>query len=344
MGNNIKAATERALSIPELAKIVKGRVVGTFDEKMRITGTCGVDKYIKNRVSFIRNRKYCCVLADLRNAVILIPEDLVELCQGNPQNVYIVVSDILNSMMDIQDFFYITSFVVPEERISKTAKIEEGVAIGKQVYVGEKAYVGKNVIIGNRTRISHGSCLLDNVVIGDDSHVYPGVCIYAGCVIGGGCIIHSGARIGVDGFRFEQDTGRKIVRKWLHAGKVVIGDRVEIGANSTVDRATFADDATVLCDDVKLDDQVHIGHNAKIGARTLIAAQTCISGSVCIGEDVWIGAGVTVSNGITIGDRAKVLLNAVVAYDVTQDNMISGFYAMPHVQWKHIYKKLIKKV
>ena len=131
-----------------------------------------------------------------------------------------------------------------------------------------------------------------------------------------------------------------MVRKMLHVGGVVIGDRVEIGANSAIDRATFEGGATIISDDVKIDNLVHIGHNAKIGARTLLAAQTCISGSVKIGEDVWIGAGVTVSDSVSIGNRAKILLNAVVAYDVEDDEIMSGFYAMPHQQWKQAYKKL----
>ena len=188
----------------------------------------------------------------------------------------------------------------------------------------------------------HNSVIFDDVVIGNGTYIYPNVCIYKNCEIGDDCIIHSGVQIGIDGFRFEQNSDQKSVRKMLHVGKVEIGDRVEIGANSTIDRATFQDSATILSDDVKIDDQVHIGHNAKIGARTCIAAQTCISGSVKIGEDVFVGAGVTVSDGVNIGNRAKLLLNAVVAYDVGEDEMVSGFYAMPHRQWKRAFKNFKK--
>jgi UDP-3-O-[3-hydroxymyristoyl] glucosamine N-acyltransferase len=129
------------------------------------------------------------------------------------------------------------------------------------------------------------------------------------------------------------------VRKLLHVGRVVIGDRVEIGANSTIERATFQGDATILCDDVKLDPLVHIGHNVTIGARSCIA-QSGIGGSTNIGEDAWIGTGVTISNGLSIGNRVKVLLNAVVAYDVKDDEIVSGFYAMPHKQWKRVWMRL----
>lgn len=330
----------KEVSIIELANRLKGTIRGTFDESVRIIGTCAIDNYVGNKVSFVRNKKYGESLAQLQNAVVLLPENLADFCEKYPQNTYIVVEDVLNSLMDIQEFFYSDELIITEEGISPTAKIDESAEIGNRVYIGENVYVGKKVAIGNETKILHNSCLLDDVMVGNGTYIYPGVYIYEGCQIGDDCIIHSGARIGVHGFRFEQDIEQGLVRKWLPAGKVIIRDRIEIGANCTIDRATFFDDATVLSSDVKLDDQVHIGHNAKIGARTLIAAQTCIAGSVKTGQDVWIGAGVTISNGVTIGNRAKVLLNAVVAYDVAEGEVVSGFFAMPHRQWKRVYKKL----
>lgn len=340
MDNKIKAGMSREISIAELASMVKGRVVGSFHEGMRVTGTCAVAKYIENKVSFVRNRKYGDMLADLRNAVILLPEDLVELCERYPQNIYIVVRDVLNSMMDIQAFFYGDQFPIVEEGISPTAKIDKSAKIGDQVYIGENVYIGGNTIIGDGTRIMHNCCIFDNVVIGERTSIYPGVCIYSNCQIGDDCLIHSGVCIGVDGFRFEQDIERKVVRKWLHVGGVVIGNRVEIGANTAIARATFEGDATIISDDVKIDNLVHIAHNARVRARTVIVTQSCIGGSAKIGEDAWIGIGASISNGVTIGNRAKVLLNAVVAYDVAEDEIVSGFYAMPHRQWKQVWEKL----
>lgn len=330
-------ATE--ISVAELADRLRGRIVGSFSEGLTVTGTCAIDNYFRKKVSFVKNKKYGEMLAQLQDAVVLIPEDLLELCERFPRNTYIVVKDVLNSMMDIQDFFYGELAIITEENVSQTARIDSSAKIGNNVFIGENVHIGKRVVIGDRVKIFYNSCILDDVVVGNDTHIYPSVCIYKRCEIGNDCIIHSGARIGVDGFRFEQNIEQKLLRKWPHVGKVIIGNRVEVGANSTIDRATFLDDATILSDDVKLDDQVHIGHNAQIGARTLIAAQTCISGSVKIGDDVWIGAGVTVSNGVRIGDRAKVLLNAVVASDVAEGEVMSGFYAMPHKQWKRVFRK-----
>ncbi len=330
----------KGISVTELANMVRGKVVGDLANEIQVSGTCAVDNYDPNKVSFVRKAKYEGMLNQLRNAVVLVPESLAYLCEKYPQNIYIVVKDVLKSMMDLQDFFYKDELLITDEGISPTARIDKSAKIGNQVYIGENVYVGKNVLIGNEVKIMHNSVIFDNVAVGKGTQIYPNVCIYKNCQIGNNCVIHSGVRIGVDGFRFEQDIRQKTVRKWLHVGSVVIGDRVEIGANSTIDRATFQGDDTVLSDDVKIDNQVHIGHNAKVGARTLVAAQTCISGSAHIGEDVWVGAGVTISNGVTVGNRAKVLLNAVVAYDVPEGLIVSGFYAMPHRKWKQVWRQL----
>ena len=334
----------REINIVELADILHGTIVGDFDREHLLVGTCPIDRYVEGKISFIRKTKYVEMLAQLKGAVIIAPEDLTRFCEKYPNNIYIIVKDAAASMMMIQEFFYSDQSIISEEGICQTARVHPSAEISRMSYIGENVFIGKDVIVGEGTKILHNSCILDHVVIGSGTHIYPGVCIYNNCQIGNDCLIHSGARIGPDGFRFEQDIDCGLVRKWLHVGNVIIGDRVEIGANCTIDRATFEDDATILADDVKLDDQVHIGHNAKILSRSLIAAQTCISGSVKVGEDVWIGAGVTISSGVHVGDRAKVLLNAVVAYDVAEGEMVSGFYAMSHRQWKHAWGRMKEEV
>jgi UDP-3-O-[3-hydroxymyristoyl] glucosamine N-acyltransferase len=334
----------KEISIAELASMLKGKVVGSLDEKMKISGTCAIDKYVSGKVSFVKNQKYGELLAHLHNGVVLVPENLADLCEKYPQNIYIVVEDVVNSLMDVQDFFYEEQSSIAQEGISLTAKVDVSAKIGSQVYIGENVYIGKNVVLGDSTKILHNSCIFENVAIGSGTYIYPGVCIYKNCQIGSECIIHSGARIGIDGFRYEHDIEHRQVRKMVHVGRVVIGDRVEIGANTAIDRATFEGDATIISDDVKIDNLVHIAHNVKIGARTAIVAQTCVGGSTRIGEDVWIGIGAAISDNLSIGNRAKVLLNAVVAYDVAEGEIVSGFYAMPHKRWKQVYRKLKEEI
>jgi UDP-3-O-[3-hydroxymyristoyl] glucosamine N-acyltransferase len=330
----------RKISIAELANMLNGRIVGDLGKKHIITGTCPIDNYMKGKVSFIKKPKYAEMLAHLKGAIVIAPESLIEFCEKYPQNTYIVVNDAATSIMRIQEFFYGDQSVILEEGISNTAKVDPTARIARSSYVGENVFIGRDVVIGEGTKILHNSCILDNVMIGSDTYIYPHVCIYRNCQVGNNCLIHSGVRIGPDGFRFEQDIPNKKVWKMYHAGKVTIEDHVEIGANTAIDRATFEGEATLISNEVKIDNLVHVGHNARIGARTIIAALSCIGGSDVIGEDVWIGIGATISNGVHVGDRAKVLLNAVVAYDVGDDEIVSGFYAMPHKRWKQVWRNL----
>ena len=329
----------KEINIAELTGMMNGKVIGGANEKMKLTGTCAIDSYMENRVSFVKNTKFGKLLAGLQNAVVLLPEDLVGLCEKYPQNTYIVVSDAEKSIMDVQDFFYGDSLPILEEGIAPTAKIAKTAKIGNDVYIGENVCIGESTVIGNGTRIMHNCCVSNNVIIGKRTYIHP-MCTFENCQIGDDCIIRSGARIGVDGFRFVQDIEPKKVRKMIHTGGVRVGNRVEISANSVIQRSTFEGNPTVISDDVKIACTIVIGHNVKIGARTIITCHVMISGTNRIGEDVFIGASAVISNGVTVGDRAKILINAVVVKDVAEDEIVSGFYAMPHQQWKRVYEKL----
>lgn len=342
MDHKVKTNKSRMISINALARLVNGKIVGHLDGKRNLTGTCSITTYMEGKISFVKNSKYADILAQLQNAVVLIPEELSGLCEIYPQNIYIIVEDVPNSMIILQDAFYSDQYTIMQEGISDTCKIGANSRTGGHVYIGDSVHIGADVNIGDYVRIMNNCFISNNVTIEKGTLIYPNVCIYPDCHIGVDCIIHAGACIGVDGFRFEQDIEKQIVRKMLHVGGVVIGNRVEIGANTAIDRATFEGDNTVISDDVKIDNLVHIAHNVRIGARSIIVTQSCIGGSATIGEDVWIGIGVSISNGVVVGKNAKVLLNAVVAHDIADGEMVSGFYAMPHKQWKRIYQRLIE--
>lgn len=324
------------LEIIDMIKFVRGRALGEVPPWIKIKGTCAIDNYVPNKVSFVKNQKYEPVLSGLKNAVVLIPESMTHVQEEYPQNIYIVVKDISNSLIDLQNFFYEDEESVRGTGISASAKIAPTANIGKRVFIDENVCIGENVVIGDDTRILANSVIMDRVSIGEGGLLYPGVTVYRKCTIGKQVILHSGARLGLDLFRYAPDNRRGTVRKMIEVGKVTIGDRVEIGANSVVCRATFEDSSTLIANDVKVADLVAIAHNVTIGSRTIIAAQTCICGSTRIGEDVWIGVGVSISNGLAIGDRAKLLINAVVTRNVADDEILSGFYAMPHRQWKQV--------
>lgn len=329
---------KNGIKIRQLARMVNGYLVGNYSADAYLNGTCSLTGYRPGRVTFVKNPEYGELLSFLENAVVLIPQNLAGLAKEYPNNVYLVVDNVYKALLDLQDLFYGKEQLDSKADIALITGIHNTARIADDASIGEFVYVGKGTVVESGAVIMKGATLMDNVRIGENTLVYPDVCVFPNSEIGKDCIIHSGAKIGIHGFRFVQFPELKEVRRMLHVGGVSIGDRVEIGGNSTVARATFEGESTVLDDDVKLDSQVHIGHNSRIGKRTLIAAQTCISGSVTIGEDVWIGAGVTISNTVRIGNRVKVLLNAVVAYDVGDNQVVSGFYAMPHREWKLVYQ------
>jgi UDP-3-O-[3-hydroxymyristoyl] glucosamine N-acyltransferase len=330
----------KEVDVMDVASIVKGRVLGNSPGNGKVTGTCAIDNYIPNKVSFVKNEKYSKVLGTLKGAVVLINEDQAKLYEAYPQNVYITVKDVVNSMVDLQEFFYKDELSFTEVGISETARIDRTATIGKGVFIGDNVFVGRKVTIGDGTKIMTNSVLMENVKIGDRTVIDPGVTIYRNCQIGDDVLLRSGVCIGNDGFRFVQNSSDSTIRKMIQTGNVVIGNRVEVGCNAVICRGSYEGNATTISDDCKIGDLVNIAHSVTIGARTVLIGTCAIAGSTRIGEDVYIGPGATISNDLTIGNRAKILINAIVAYDVADDQMVSGFYAMPHKQWKKAFQML----
>lgn len=328
------------LTIRELASRIEGKIIGPIDDFLKISleGTCAVDNYSEGYITFVKNEKWAIHLAKVNHAIIIIPESMEYLAGKYSGNLYILVKNTAMAMIDLQELFYGNKPTVNFHGISTLAIIGANCLKGNEVNIAANVYIGDKVSLGDNVTILPNTCIMDNAQIGSGTFVYPNVTIYKNCVVGEDCLIHAGAVIGSDGFRMEQDKGKKIVRKMIHVGNVLIGDKVEIGANSNIARATLEKESTVISDDVKIDALVHIGHNARIGAHTTIAALTCIGGSCKIGEEVWVGTGANISNGVTLGNRAKILLNGIVAYDVPANEIVSGFYAMPHRQWKRVWQ------
>ena len=199
--------------------------------------------------------------------------------------------------------------------ISASSKIGKNVSIGHFSCIGENVVIGKNVVILNNVNID------DNVSIGNNSIIYSGAAIYKNSVIGNNCILHSNAVIGSDGFGFAPDSSGKF-QKVPQIGNVIIKDNVEIGASTTIDRATLG--STVINKGVKLDNLVQIGHNVVIGENTVMAAQCGIAGSTKIGKNCQIGGHVGMVGHITIGDNVKINGKACVFKSVKDGLIIKG--------------------
>lgn len=223
--------------------------------------------------------------------------------------------------------------------ISDKAFLEEGVSVGKDVYIGPFSYIGKNVSLGDNVFIYPFTYVGDNVVVGDNSVLYSGVHVYKNTVIGKNVTIHSGAVIGADGFGYA--LGPEGIKKLNHIGNVIIEDNVEIGANTTIDRALL--DSTIIGKSTKIDNLVMIGHNCKIGQNCFLASQVGLAGSVIVGDNSIFAGQVGVADHVNIGSNVKVAAKSGVAYDLPSNNTYGA--NLPSIEWnkwKRVYVSLLK--
>ena len=274
-------------------------------------------KYIK----FLQNTKAgACILT--KEHVKYSPKELNLIITSNPQLVY----------LQLIDKFYPKSLYKSE--ISDLALVSPSAVIGKDCCICKGAIVGKESILGNQVYIGHNVVIGNNIIIGDRTQVHSSATIVSGN-IGNDCVIYSGANIGQDGFGFIPG-GYKI----RHVGSVKIGNNVEIGANSCVDKGSLGD--TVIKDNCKIDNLVQIGHNVIIGENTFVAAQSGISGSTHIGKDCLIGGQVGIAGHLTIGDKVVVAGKSGIINDIDKDEVVGGYPAVKIKQW-HKQNIFLKK-
>ena len=210
--------------------------------------------------------------------------------------------------------------------IEQPSYIAEDVAIDKETYVGAFAYIGKGAVIGRGAKIYPQVYVGNGAVIGEDTVLYPGSRVYPGCHIGARCIIHAGVVIGADGFGFAPDS-EGVYHKIPQMGIVEIGDDVEIGANTTVDRATMG--ATRVGRGTKLDNLIQVAHNVTVGEHTVVAAQAGIAGSAHVGSHCMVGGQVGIAGHIAVGDRTQIGAQSGVPNNVAPGSRIMGYPAVP---------------
>ncbi|TAL61272.1 MAG: UDP-3-O-(3-hydroxymyristoyl)glucosamine N-acyltransferase [Bacteroidetes bacterium] len=212
--------------------------------------------------------------------------------------------------------------------ISKTA------SLGKEVYVGAFAYVGENVKLGNNVKLFPGVFVGDNAVIGDNTILYAGVKVYHECVIGKNCTLHAGVVVGSDGFGFAPNNDSNF--KMQHLGNVILENNVEIGSNTTIDRATLG--STIIRKGAKLDNLIQIGHNAEIGENTIIVSQTGVAGSTKVGKNCIIGGQVGIVGHITIADGTKIAAQSGIGNTISEENTtVQGSPAFSIGEYKRSY-------
>ncbi|MFM9021920.1 MAG: UDP-3-O-(3-hydroxymyristoyl)glucosamine N-acyltransferase [Sediminibacterium sp.] len=308
-------------SAAQIALLVQGKVEG--DPQVTVHSFGKIEEAVAGQLSFLANPKYEQYLYTTGASVILLNEQLP--LQQKVDATLIRVPDAYSAFATLlAKYQEMTTAAL--EGIQQPSYISSSAQLGTGVYVGAFAHIGDNVQLGNQVKIFPGVCIGNNVIIGNQVLIHPGVVIYHDCIIGNNVTIHSGTVIGSDGFGFAPQSDGTL-SKVPQIGNVVIEDGVEIGANTTIDRATIG--STRIGKGVKLDNLIQIAHNVEVGENTVIAAQTGLSGSIKVGKQVMIGGQVGSVGHIQIADNTKIGAKAGITKSLTQSNKTyTGFPAV----------------
>jgi UDP-3-O-[3-hydroxymyristoyl] glucosamine N-acyltransferase len=323
----------------ELAKQFQASLVGEASDPF--VGLAPLERAQKNQISFLSNPLYRQQAADSGAGALIVNKSDLEFLQANPSpqsvgRVYFVSHNPYATFARMAQHFAKQGAVNYSAGIHPSAVVDSSAIIPASCHVGPFVNIGPNVKLGERVVILASSSIARDCVIADDALVYPSVSIYQGSQIGKRCIIHSGAVIGADGFGFAPDfsaTGGEWV-KIPQTGNVVIGDDVEIGASTTIDRGAMSD--TVIGSGTKIDNQVQIAHNVVVGQCCVIAGCAAISGSTKIGNFCIIGGAANFAGHLTIADRTTVSGNTSIIRSITEPGQhFTGVYpSMLHAAWE----------
>lgn len=299
----------------QIAGILEGEVVGNPDAE--VYKLSKIEEGSEGSLTFLANPKYINFIYSTQ-ATITIVNNTFEPDQ-EIKTTLIKVEDAYKSFSKLLEYY--NQVKLMKSGIEQPSVISEGVTYGTDLYLGSFCYVGKNVTIGNNVKIYPNTFIGDNVSIGNNCVFFAGVRIYSETEIGNNCTIHSGTIIGSDGFGFaphEDGTYSKVPQ----IGNVIIEDNVEIGACTTIDRATLG--STIIRKGVKLDNHIQVAHNVEIGENTVIAAQTGIAGTTKIGKNGLIGGQVGFAGHLIIGDNVKIQAQSGIGKNLADGEVVQG--------------------
>lgn len=300
-------------SAEQIAQLLKGRIEG--DSSVLVHNVTKIEEGEKGTLSFLANPKYEKYIYDSKASIIIVNEHFKP--ERPIKATLIFVKDAYRAFAQLLDIY--NSISEKKSGISASVQIDKTAEIGDEVFIDAFTIIGAHTKIGNGCKI-YGQChIADHVEIGDGTVIYAGVKTYHHTKIGKHCVIHSGAVIGADGFGFAPNEENQY-QKVSQIGNVIIEDHVEIGANTTIDRATLG--STIIRKGVKLDNLIQVAHNVEIGENTVIAAQTGISGSTKIGKNCLIGGQVGFVGHITIADEVKIQAQSGIPKSITQKGAV----------------------
>ncbi len=289
----------KVFTLEEINQKINGTIVGTCSNL--ITGPEQIEYANETQITFIGDKKYLKLWKDSKACAVVINEDFDLESRENTAVIKVKNADI--AMSDVLEMF-LPDYPVFEEMIHPTAVIHSTASIGNSCKIGAGCYIGKDVKIADGATIYPNVTILDNVEVGQHTTIWSGTVIRERCVIGSYCIIHPNVTIGADGFGFRPSADGKGLVKIIHIGNVVIGNGVEIGSSTCIDRGKFS--STVVGDGCKIDNLVQIGHNSKMGKCCIMAGSSGLAGSVTLGDGVIIGGGACISDHVTLGNGVQV--------------------------------------
>jgi UDP-3-O-[3-hydroxymyristoyl] glucosamine N-acyltransferase len=314
--------TAEGLTAQAVADLVGGRLLG--DGGVRITTVGPIDRAGPGALTLAVSPRYAGALQACAAAAILVPPALAEAPAGPPAR--IVVGDPYAAI--VQVIHQLLPSGIGPEGIDPTARIGPGCQLGAGVALGPFVVLGRGVRLGDRCRLAEGVVIGDGVVVGEDTRMDARVICYPGARIGRRVVLKAGAVIGGDGFGYlSRGSGHERIP---HVGGCIIGDDVEVGSNSCVDRGSLDD--TVIGQGTKMDNLVHVGHNVRIGERCLLMAGVGVAGSTRLGHDVVLAGHVGVTDHLNIGDRVQVAAKSAVIGNVPAGSVYSGNPARPNRQ------------
>ena len=309
------------LSAKQIAGFLNGKIEG--NEFVVVDNFSKIEEGKPGTLTFLANPKYIQYIYETKASIALVNADFIPEKTLPETLTLIKVTDAYHA--------FATLLNLVEQSKPKKKGIESPVFISpsasypqEDIYIGAFSYIGENVRIGKNVAIYPQSYIGDNVEIGDNTIIYAGVKIYTGCKIGQRCIIHAGAVIGSDGFGFAKEG--ESYKKIPQLGNVVIEDDVEIGANTTIDRAVM--ESTIIRRGVKLDNLIQIAHNVEIGEDTVMAAQTGVAGSTKVGNNCIFAGQVGLGGHITIGDNVTICAQAGTISNIEAGRTVMGYLAI----------------
>ncbi|NJN33899.1 MAG: UDP-3-O-(3-hydroxymyristoyl)glucosamine N-acyltransferase [Saprospiraceae bacterium] len=318
------------ISAQTLAQMLNGVVEGNPSVSVSRPGK--IESGRAGEICFLSNEKYEQFAYSTEASILLVSHDFRPKQALKPT--LIRVSNVYESLAFLLEKFSTLNTSVSESIISERASIDPSVFLGENIAIGDFAVIEKGVSIGQNTRIASQVFIGKNTQIGENCMIHIGVKIYDNAVIGSNCMLHAGVVIGSDGFGFAPQANGSY-KKIHHVGNVVIENNVEIGANTTIDRASIG--STIIRQGVKLDNLIQIAHNVEIGENTVVAAQTGISGSTKIGKNCRIGGQVGIVGHITIGDGVQIQAQSGIAASLESGAKVYGSPAIGYGNYLRSY-------